>query len=537
MYLQVEYRRFSRELLRALWLVSVIVIGQCVTGCRDNIELPPIERVAEFESAGPEGPTIDTDRLVRAKIPAGPYRVNFGDVLALDLPAALYPDMPMEGTAAATSPTHTCRVGEDGLITLPDGQQVSAADKPLGQIEAAVVDLYYPRLVKTRPSVYARVLEYRTYRVQISGAVTTPGVYALRQDQLSLVALLMEAGGIVADGAAIIRIDRADTKPAKSVQQAVGRLSSDAGDFDSFRSLAGPAPFDGAGSSPVGLAFEREGPLATTGWLDVWRGDVVLTHTWLDIGNGPQRLKALRKVMLHLEPEAVALLDTEAERLSQFLASGTDAFGHWQDPGRAWRRSGDDRYVASLTAAVDARDDQRFRPRHGVVRAAQSGDLDAPERITRADGDTALVMPVRGLNIPFADVALHEGDTVMVERIKPQWVSVLGLVNAPGNFPYPPESQYRLAEVIALAGGLNLVAEPRYVSVYRLRADGEVIGTTFQLVDPDEQESLTQQLALQIKPGDVVSVEQTPRTRTNLFLDRVFRISLGLYLNPDTLWE
>jgi hypothetical protein len=29
-----------------------------------------------------------------------------------------------------------------------------------------------------------------------------------------------------------------------------------------------------------------------------------------------------------------------------------------------------------------------------------------------------------------------------------------------------------------------------------------------------------------------VSVEQTPRTRMNIFLDRVFRITLGLYVDP-----
>ena len=37
--------------------------------------------------------------------------------------------------------------------------------------------------------------------------------------------------------------------------------------------------------------------------------------------------------------------------------------------------------------------------------------------------------------------------------------------------------------------------------------------------------------------GDIVSIEHTPRTRTNVFFDRIFRISLGLYLNPDSIWN
>jgi len=40
-----------------------------------------------------------------------------------------------------------------------------------------------------------------------------------------------------------------------------------------------------------------------------------------------------------------------------------------------------------------------------------------------------------------------------------------------------------------------------------------------------------------IKPGDVVSVEHTPRTRTNVFFDRYFRMTFGLFVDPTDLWE
>jgi protein involved in polysaccharide export with SLBB domain len=148
-----------------------------------------------------------------------------------------------------------------------------------------------------------------------------------------------------------------------------------------------------------------------------------------------------------------------------------------------------------------------------------------------------LVLPVRGLNIPFEDVHLNDGDSVIVERLETQYVSVLGLVSAPGRFPYPAEARYTLAETLALAGGLDLVADPRYVTIYRPKTDGTVASATFQLVNPKKQEELTDRLALILKPGDVVSVEHTPRTRTNVFLDRILRISLGLYINPEELWE
>jgi len=163
---------------------------------------------------------------------------------------------------------------------------------------------------------------------------------------------------------------------------------------------------------------------------------------------------------------------------------------------------------------------------------ARKGPEGAP-----ASGIETLVLPVRGLNIPFADVVLAEGDTVVVEPPREQSVTIVGLVARPGNMPYPPGARYNLIEAIAFAGGLDLVADPHYVSVYRLTPDGEVMGATFQLVNPHRQQQLTQALALPLRPGDVVSVEHTQRTRTNVFFDRVFRMSLGLYVDPLRLWN
>lgn len=89
-----------------------------------------------------------------------------------------------------------------------------------------------------------------------------------------------------------------------------------------------------------------------------------------------------------------------------------------------------------------------------------------------APGIETLVLPVRGLNIPFADVALAEGDTIVVEPPREQSVTIVGLVARPGNMPYPPGAHYTLIQALAFAGGLDLMADPRFVSVYRLAPDG-----------------------------------------------------------------
>jgi hypothetical protein len=143
----------------------------------------------------------------------------------------------------------------------------------------------------------------------------------------------------------------------------------------------------------------------------------------------------------------------------------------------------------------------------------------------------SLVLPIKGFNIPFADVALQDGDSVIVERLQQPLFTVMGLVNTPGNFPHPPDVQYTLMQAIGFAGGLNPVVEPRYVTIYRLKRDGKCISATFPIIDRKNLANASNTL---IKPGDIVAVEHTPRTRTALFLDRVFRINIGTYWGLDT---
>jgi hypothetical protein len=160
-----------------------------------------------------------------------------------------------------------------------------------------------------------------------------------------------------------------------------------------------------------------------------------------------------------------------------------------------------------------------------IKEKAVSGKPEKPE---------PFVLPVKGLNIPFADVALQDGDTVIVERLELPLFTVIGLVSRPGNFPYPPDVQYNLMQAVGFAGGLDQAAEPRYATIYRLRPDGTIVSAIFKVVDASR---LTDALNTLVKPGDIVAVEHTPRTRTKLFLDRVFRINFGIYAPLEVLGE
>ena len=107
--------------------------------------------------------------------------------------------------------------------------------------------------------------------------------------------------------------------------------------------------------------------------------------------------------------------------------------------------------------------------------------------------------------------------------------TVMGLVNKPDAYDYPPDVQYNLMEVLAFAGGLDMVADPRYVKVFRQDANGKVLQATFGIGD----EALKDAYAIAIKPGDVVYVDHTMRTRINKFLSDVFHISVGATARSD----
>lgn len=147
-------------------------------------------------------------------------------------------------------------------------------------------------------------------------------------------------------------------------------------------------------------------------------------------------------------------------------------------------------------------------------------------RIVRGDrevGRGPFVLPVKGLNIPFADVALEPGDVVEVERRNPEVFTVIGLVNNSGTFPYKVGAKYNLIQAIAFAHGVNEIAEPRYANIYRQGADGSMLCGSYPLGG----RALLKGAAVLIKPGDVIEIEQTFGTRSRQFLARVLRLSTG----------
>jgi len=142
---------------------------------------------------------------------------------------------------------------------------------------------------------------------------------------------------------------------------------------------------------------------------------------------------------------------------------------------------------------------------------------------TGGEGGEPLLLPVSGLDISFADVALKGGETIEVRSLDSQTFAVVGLVKKAGVFPYPPGVEYSLAHALASAGGVNAFADPKYAKICRQDETGQVIAVPF----PISHGSLSESVNVQIRPGDVIAVEQTAGTDTRMVLMQLLRFSAG----------
>ena len=171
------------------------------------------------------------------------------------------------------------------------------------------------------------------------------------------------------------------------------------------------------------------------------------------------------------------------------------------------------------------------------------GRNDIEPYLVRVSDAGTIILPIIG-QVHVAGKTLAEIESAVINTYYPKYVvnppmlvcqvkkyqaehervfTVIGLVNKPDAFPYPPDVQYNLMEALAFAGGFDMVADPRFVKVFRQDSDGQVAQATFNIDD----DYMSQAYKVSVKPGDVIYVDHTLRTRINKFLSDVFHITVG----------
>ena len=551
-YLSVHKRGLYCNRIIVLFFV-LLLLSICLVGCSDKVTLPTTSEMLDFENAGPSGPAIDIDRLTKAKIGGGSYRVETGDVLELIMPSILQAVTKDEYKEGEKYAPYVCRVSDNGTITLPLTGELKVTGLTLAQIETAVIEQYYPKYAVTRPSVYSRIVEYKVAKVSITGAVNKPGIYSLRNDQMSLVALLMEAGGIVNEGAAIIRINSSGQVEPNN-ERITGRTRQEK-TIQTNQQIAGSvdkAFFENSADSSINksnidvqLAFQQYSPPDTTGYLIVRSGQTILLNEQLDITD-EQEISFMIKLLSWREPGiSNNNIEQQLKELAELIKKGyvqkdnagqTSKHSTIAAPQKSLKAPEILTERNDLNAANENKTANNLKTSNLGFYSSVTGLAAGSVRQTETDSEklnnhATIVLPVKGLNIPFADAQLHDGDSVVVERLQLPLFSVIGLVDKPGNFQYPTDIQYTLMQALAFAGGLDRTAEPRYATIYRLKPDGTIVHATLQVERNKNAIELQAALSIKIKPGDIIAVEHTPRTRTNKFLGEVFRINIGTYYN------
>jgi hypothetical protein len=260
----------------------------------------------------------------------------------------------------------------------------------------------------------------------------------------------------------------------------------------------------------VDLVFRPEGVNSSKGELVVQRGTKTLYSKRIDIQDASQRAEYTKGLQEVIGAEQACIVGQAVEQLGGQFASAS-ATNQAEHP-----------YNENYTAG-NLKDNSTYIPK--PIKAVSSDYRPSNENV----GD--IVLPVKGLNIPFADVPLTEGDLIEVKRINPAVFTVIGLAKNPGAFPYPPDVEYNLMQALGFAGGVDLIADPRFVTIYRQDGKGEVVSAGFRI----DKEFMAKACGVKIKPGDVISVDVTPRTKRNVLLHQILRLNFGLYVNPKIL--
>jgi len=444
-----------------------------ISGCSDNVKLPDQAQLVAFSNAGPILPELDIDALMRVSSMPRKYLARSGDVLSVRIPPSLLSVTADDDVWLRGSGELLCRIDEDGMITLPIVERLQVAGKRLMEIEFEIVNAYYPKYAVNRPTVIVRVSEYDSSRVVITGAVKNPGVYELPKDRMTLVSAIMVAGGISDTGARAIRIHYPGNARAQSD-------STTATESVSGSSAAIQA-------DKLTLTFQQR-PKQGIGTLMLKSGEKLLYAEDLDVTNQGER----REVADHIS------------RAYPSVSVG---------------------YVLSrLSLLADT-----ISPGSGDVRSPEKAWADQVDKEPHIDVARSLLLPVKGANVPFSDVALQDGATIEVQPFDPEVFTVMGLVKRPGVFPYPSSAKYNLLQAISFAGGVEEIADPRYVRVYRQDRSGQIVDAAFEL-----KGSMPVSASMMLlKPGDVIAVEQTPRTHFNTIISSMIGIRFGAGYYPN----
>ncbi len=136
------------------------------------------------------------------------YEIGPGDILKISIYALESPDR--------KSDLYTV-VSQKGKISLPLVGEMHSAGLTPREVQRKLVQAYSERFIK-EPQISVSVYEYRSRTVVVTGAVQSPGVYELRSNRSTVLALLSKAGGLAEDAGDSLIIVRPSSGEERKTQ-------------------------------------------------------------------------------------------------------------------------------------------------------------------------------------------------------------------------------------------------------------------------------------------------------------------------------
>ena len=158
----------------------------------------------------------------------------------------------------------------------------------------------------------------------------------------------------------------------------------------------------------------------------------------------------------------------------------------------------------------------------GLIRPQQSPRSRQPSSDPQAQTRTMKIDLATIDGTSDTDIGLQDGDVVRVETRDPNPISVIGLVQKPGQYEMPVGQPVHVLDAIAMAGERsNPWADKIYITRH---VSGENEPVVIQTSVVNAQHSNESNILL--SPGDVVSVEQTPQTVVHNIFTNIVRFSI-----------
>ncbi|HEX8832612.1 MAG TPA: SLBB domain-containing protein, partial [Abditibacteriaceae bacterium] len=418
------------------------------------------------------------------------YRLGPGDVISVTV--LRHAEMSVDGATVTT----------DGKVQLPVAGAVQVAGKTIAQATALIRTRLKARLL--RPEVTVSVKQARPRQISVLGVVARPGIYESKAGWRVSDAIAT-AGGLTARqelvGGSLTHAD------GKSVALNIAKILSRTNDQKVNLALqAGDTLRFNARTIQVRVAGQVQRP----GFYDVPVGEGAVEAVSLAGGALPRA--ALTKTTINradgkvIEVDLYSVLVLGKKESNVPLKEG-DLVLLPESSGRV-----------TVTGAVqrpgyyNLDDGRNLRVGEAVALAGGTTERAAMTKavVTKTDGTLVPVDLFRVLvqNDPVANVTLATGDVLTVPDAR--GITVLGTVQKPGTYIVEEGGSPRVADVLALAGGLSVKPDAGKITLLRNLQDGKQ-----QVLDIDPVALIERGDASQnalVRDGDLVNVSSTIRT-------------------------